>query len=84
MDNQKLNTERLIKSLRENEEVKKLNIYEGNRALWDHYFSIKGYLNNLFFYIVIYSNDLEEQVIITNSTDCKEEIEKILIKFNLV
>ena len=85
MDNQKLNTERLIRSLRKRKAITELSIYKSPDAFFTNYYAINGHFNMLYFHLTIYKHlDEKETIEISSNTDCKEEIEALLIKFNLV
>ncbi len=87
MDNQKLNTERLIASF-ENTSSNWVSVYrtEDEDNNWNYFFSLSGMLNNLYFHVRISNFKLKnvDKIEITSTTDCKQEIEALLIKFNLV
>ena len=86
MDNQKLNTERLIASF-ENNSSNWVSAFSKHDDEWfNHYFSLTGNLNKLYFHVVISNFKLKnvDEIEIASTTDCKEEIETLLIKFNLV
>ena len=86
MDNQKLNTERLIASFK-NTSSNWVTVYESeDKDVWNYYFDLTGNLNDLYFHVVISNHTSSgfDKVRVYNTTDCKEEIEALLIKFNLV
>ena len=86
MDNQKLNTERLIASF-ENTSSNWVSVYRSKSDKnWNYFISLTGMLNDLYFHVVLsnHKKDGIDQVEVTEGTDCKEEIEALLIKFNLV
>jgi hypothetical protein len=86
MDNQKMNTERLIASFA-NTSSNWVSVFKSeDDEYWDHYFSLTGRLNNKYFHVRInnYILDNVDKVEVSSNTDCKEEIEALLIKFNLV
>ncbi len=86
MDNQKLNTERLIASF-ENTSSNWVSVYRSEDDInWSYYFCLTGMLNDFYFHVVLNSHKIDDidKIEVIKTTDCKEEIEALLIKFNLV
>ena len=83
MSEQKKNAQRLIRSLKTRKGVVVLNVYKGIDRFWINYFDITGFLNNKYFSVTIMKSDCSEECKIASQTDCIQEIEAILIKFNL-
>ena len=81
-----MNTERLIASFENNSSnwVSVFRNQPGDR--WNYYFALTGRLNNKYFHVRINNHKLNDvdEVEICSTTDCKQEIEALLIKFNLV
>jgi UDP-N-acetylglucosamine pyrophosphorylase len=87
MDNQKLNTERLIASFGKDTYDNWLSVYKSeNDKIWNHYYALSGMLNGKYFHLTIsnFKENAVEEITINKTTDCKKEIEALLIKFNLV
>jgi hypothetical protein len=83
------NVKKLIDYLYQRKQVEHLVIYRSDNDSWYFYYSIRGYLRNDYFHIRISSwgkhcNEIKDDVEIILTTDCKEEVEKILNKFNLI
>jgi hypothetical protein len=86
MDNQKMNTERLIASF-DNTSTKWVSVYRSQQDdTWNHYYDLTGNLDSLYFHVIIRNNKEDDVDIVKIDilTGCKQEIEALLIKFNLV
>jgi hypothetical protein len=86
MSEQEKNALKFIKSLKRRKSVTELDVYSKNDdPFWFYYFNIIGYFKNKYFHVAIRSCSYEiKRVEIVNTTDCKEEIEKILTKYKLL
>jgi len=79
------NTERFIKSLRRRKNVIISDVYISQDIFWDYYFIISGYLNDSYFNISIIKSKQSQigEITIEFTTDCEDEILKIMLKYNL-
>ena len=84
----KSDCQRFIKSIQMRKSVTGFYLYKLiNSEHYHYYFSINGYLNDKYFSVdLTYSkiSGMEEIRIPAHVTDCVEEIETILKKFNLL
>lgn len=85
MATQEENAIKLIKSLKRRKNIDNLDIFIPSRDnSFFHYFSISGFLNDEYFSVYIMESKKSKTVEIDSSTDCKEEIKKILVQYNLM
>ena len=83
------NIKNLINYLKKRKQVEHLTIFHSDdNDNWYFYYTIRGYLKNDYFHIRVSSwgkgcNEVKNEIEIVRTTDCKEEIAKILNKFNL-
>ena len=77
--------EKFIKSLKRRKTVTNLSVYSPQEEERDFffYYAILGFLKNEYFAVTIFNTNAKNIVKINNTTDCKEEIAKIMEKFNL-
>ncbi len=81
------NTQRFIKSLKRRKNIRGLYIFiPKSNDHWLYYYSITGFLNNLYFSVYIRESKNESRIFIEidSNTYCPEEIKTIMAKFNLI
>jgi hypothetical protein len=83
MATQEENARKLIKSLKRRKNIDNLSVHESNNNGWINYFSICGFLKDEYFSFTI-TKMYKEKCEISILTDCKEEIKKILVQYNLI
>jgi hypothetical protein len=76
--------EKFIKSLKRRKTVTNLDVRDyPNDKDFEFYYSIIGYINKKYFHLNFFRIYSETTLKTHNTTDCKEEISKIMAKFNL-
>jgi len=78
---------KLIKSLKRRKHITHLDIMlDGEDKDWFYYYQITGYYKNEYFSIDVRRNKLNNYPIvkIIETTDCKNEIKKLLKEFDLM
>ena len=75
--------ETIIKKLKEIKGLSITNKYNGsNIGLWIYYYSLTGYINDVYFNIHIqkHKSDKIDTVLISLNKECRKEIKNILLK----
>jgi hypothetical protein len=81
MKNQKQNAKDLIFNLRNNLQVQLSNVFKSDD---NKYWAVSGWINNLYFHVLIREFNNKFTTEVSSNTDCVEDISILLMKYNLI